>query len=222
MEQKTEYQATSSRKMSAGITVNKVILAANIIIYIILMIIGEPGDSAFMMEHGALYVPYVIAGHQWYLLVTSMFLHFTVMHLFGNMVLLYFMGDVLERTVGRWRYLAIYLLSGLAGNLLTLWRQLQTGSWSVSAGASGAIFGVLGALLYIMVRNHGRLEYMGYRELIFFILFSLYVGYTSTGVNNLAHLGGLIGGFIICIPLYRRNKKSPKRPGRNKGWHVVK
>jgi rhomboid protease GluP len=75
---------------------------------------------------------------------------------------------------------------------------------TVSAGASGAIFGVVGGLLYVVTANRGQLEDLNTRQLVIMIFFSLYLGYTSTGVDNIAHLSGLVIGFVLAIILYHR------------------
>ncbi|MDJ8939433.1 rhomboid family intramembrane serine protease, partial [Clostridium perfringens] len=84
----------------------------------------------------------------------------------------------------------------------------------VSAGASGAIFGVIGGLLYAVVVNRGRLEDLSTRQLVVVIVCSLYFGFSSTGVDNAAHIAGLFVGILMGIVLYRK----PKRPGRMENW----
>lgn len=76
--------------------------------------------------------------------------------------------------------------------------------YAVSGGASGAIFGVIGALIYIVARNRGRLEDLTSRRLVFMAILSLYYGFTSVGVDNAAHVGGIIGGFLLAVVLYRK------------------
>ena len=110
------------------------IAAANVLIFFGLSFMGMTEDSAFMMEHGAMYVPYLT-------LITSMFLHFGFSHLMNNMVMLLVIGYSLEPEIGKIRFLFIYLGSGLMGNLVSAWFDVSQGSYAVSAGASGAIFG---------------------------------------------------------------------------------
>ena len=109
------------------------------------------------------------------------------------------------------KFLIIYLVSGLGGNLLSLYydQSLPLGERAVSAGASGAIFGLMGALLYVVIANRGRLGRLSGRGMLFMIALSLYYGLTSTGVDNWAHIGGLVCGFILSVILYR--------PGRTYG-----
>lgn len=167
---------------------------------------GMTEDGIFMFHHGAMYVPSVIKDGEYYRLFTSMFLHFGFEHLMNNMFLLGVIGCNLELEIGKWRYLTIYLLSGLMGNVLSAWIDIQTGEYAISAGASGAIFGVVGALLYVAIRNRGRIGRISGRGLAFMVLCSLYLGFTSTGVDNAAHIGGVISGILLAVLLYRRKQ----------------
>ena len=97
----------------------------------------------------------------------------------------------------------------MGGNILSAWWDIQTGEYAVSAGASGAIFGLIGALLYVAIRNRGRIGDISGKGIIFMIILSLYYGFTSTGVDNMAHIGGVLSGFLLSILLYwKRNRKS--------------
>lgn len=183
--------------------------AVNIIVFLGLSFIGMTENVEFMLGHGAMYVPYIVGRGEYYRLFTSMFLHFGYDHLFNNMVVLVTMGWVLESEIGKIKFLIIYFVSGLAGNLLSLWMQIQTGDLAVSAGASGAIFGVIGALLYVAIRNRGRIGDVSGRGLAFMVILTLYYGFTSGGVDNMAHIGGLVVGLFLGILLYwKRNRKS--------------
>lgn len=185
-----------------------ILAAANIIVFLGLSFFGMTENTGFMLEHGAMYVPYIVGRGEYYRLFTSMFLHFGYDHLFNNMIVLGTMGWVLESEIGKIKFLIIYFVSGLAGNLLSLWMQIQTGDLAVSAGASGAIFGVIGALLYVAIRNRGHIGDVSGRGLVFMIILTLYYGFTSGGVDNMAHIGGLVAGFFLGILLYwKRNRK---------------
>lgn len=135
---------------------------------------------------------------EWYRLLTSMFLHWNVEHLFSNMIVLYYVGAIVERKIGPFPYVALYLLSGIAGNIFSLGYELLTNSYGSSAGASGAVFGVEGALLFLVMAHRGKLESMTAGRVAFAIAFSLYCGFTSAGVNNAAHVGGVLMGFTVA------------------------
>ena len=187
---------------------NLSVIAINIVVHLILSAIGSTTDVLFMLNHGAMF-PYSVAYEgAYYQLFTSMFLHFGFSHIFNNMLVLFFLGDNLERAVGHWKYLVIYLGGGLAGNLLSLALSLAGSpqNYAVSAGASGAIFAVVGALVYIVMRNRGRLEDLSTSRLLFLVGVTIFHGLTTTGVDNGAHIGGLIGGFVLAILLYRKKR----------------
>ncbi|MEE0693000.1 MAG: rhomboid family intramembrane serine protease [Lachnospiraceae bacterium] len=184
--------------------VNLFLVAINILVFIVLSIIGDTQDAWFMAAHGACYTPFVLEYGEYYRLFTCMFLHFGIEHLFYNMLLLIFVGDTLEKTAGKVRYLLIYLIGGLAGNILSVWAGMDRAEYAVSAGASGAIFAVIGALIWIVLRNKGKLEGYSSQRLILMAGLSVVNGLTETGIDNWAHIGGLAGGFLLAVLLYRK------------------
>ena len=183
---------------------NAGIVLINIIVFLSLSVLGDTESAAFMEQHGAVFLPDVFGQGEWWRLFTAMFLHFGLAHLANNMIVLFWTGDRLERLIGKWRYLIIYFGAGLCGNLLSLLVTQGKGTLTVSAGASGAIFGVFGALLWVIIANRGRVEELNIRGIIIMIALSLYYGFTSTGVDNWCHVGGLISGFFLSLLLYRR------------------
>ncbi len=139
-----------------------------------------------------------------------MFLHFGISHLANNMLVLFVLGQRLEPAVGGVRYLLIYLLSGFGGNVISLGLEMQSSNYAVSAGASGAVFGVMGAMIYVILRNKGRVADLSIKKMMIMAAFSLYFGFTSTGVDNAAHVGGLICGFLgsfAVISSWERDSK---------------
>lgn len=174
----------------------------NVIIFFVLSFQGMTEDGMFLLKHGAMYVPLVIEQGEYYRLFTSMFLHFGFEHLLNNMVVLVLVGWNLELEIGTIKFIIIYILSGLSGNLLSAWCEVRTGEYAISAGASGAIFGLIGALLYVAIRNKGKIGDISGKGLVFMIILSLYYGFTSTGVDNMAHIGGVISGFLLSVMLY--------------------
>lgn len=186
--------------------VNTVFVLINIIVYLGLEIIGDTTDTSFMTAHGALFAPYLRNGHQYYRLFTCMWLHFGFNHLASNMLALYFLGDNVERALGKVRYFFLYIISGLGASAFSLVFSMLVGSNVVSAGASGAIFGMLGALIYIVIRNHGRLQEITTPRLLLMVGYSLFAGITSQGIDNAAHIGGLLTGFLLAVLLYKGNR----------------
>ena len=153
-----------------------------------------------MAAHGASVTVYVEQG-EYYRLFTSMFLHFGLEHLFYNMLVLIFLGDALEEVVGKVRYLVIYLGGGLIGNVVSVLIEIQKGESIVSAGASGAIFSVIGALVFIVLKNHGNLGTYSGKRLVLMAVLSILQSMTATGVDNSAHIGGFAAGFVLAFLL---------------------
>lgn len=190
---------------------NLLMVVINVVVFVILEWMGSTTDTVFMLHHGAMYEPLVEVYGEYYRLFTCMFLHFGIQHLFYNMLLLIFIGDMLEKVAGKIRYLMIYLGGGLMGNLLSMAVAMHTGRYAVSAGASGAIFAVLGALFCLVLRNKDRIPPDLTRRLIVMTVLSLVQGFTQTGTDNMAHLGGFAGGILLCLLICR--KKDP--------WHQM-
>ena len=185
-----------------------ILIAVNVAVFFILSLFGDTEDPAFMLRHGAMYEEYVIRGREYYRLFTCLFLHFGIQHLLNNMVMLGALGWNLEREIGKVRFLIIYLVSGIAGNILSMYMNIIHDEQVVSAGASGAIFGLMGALVYVVIVNRGRLGRLSGRGMLILVFLSLYFGLTSSGVDNWAHIGGLISGFILAVILYRRKRQT--------------
>ena len=98
-------------------------------------------------------------------------------------------------------YLLIYFGGGIAGNCLSVYMDIKRAEFPVSAGASGAIFAVMGAILWLVIKNKGKLDDISGRKFVLMIVLSVFQGYTSMGVDNSAHIGGLIMGFLLCMIL---------------------
>lgn len=180
------------------------LIVINIGLFLILTAVGGTQDTGLMLKYGAMYGPYVTEGRQYYRLLTSIFLHFGIEHLLNNVILLGALGWNLEMEIGKIRFLIVYLVSGVAGNLLSLLMSQAGNINYVSAGASGAIFGLMGGLVSVVIKNRGNVGRLTNKGLLFMVLLSLYFGFTSSGVDNTAHIGGLISGFILAGILYRR------------------
>lgn len=183
--------------------INGVLIAVNILYFFWLEFHGSTENAAFMVEHGAMYVPLVVREGEYYRLLTAVFMHFGISHLVNNMVILFVLGDNLERALGKVKYLVFYLICGVGANVFSMVVSIREYELAVSAGASGAIFGVIGGLLYVVIRNRGRLEDLSTRQLELFVVCSLYFGFTSTGIDNAAHVGGLVLGFLLAAIFYR-------------------
>lgn len=187
--------------------VTVILILINVLVFLVSDLTGYSQDVMHMLDLGAAYTPLITEGGEVYRLFTSMFLHFGIAHLLNNMLVLFVLGSRLERAAGKLSFLVIYLLGGVAGNVISLLLELDSGDYSVSAGASGAVFAVMGAMIYIVVRNRGWLEDLSWRQIVVMALFSLYFGFASSGVDNAAHVGGLISGCILAVILYHPRRR---------------
>ena len=115
-----------------------VLIVINVAVFLILSMLGDTEDAAFMLQHGAMYEPFITEGQEYYRIFTCMFLHFGITHLMNNMVMLGALGWNLELEIGKLRFIIIYFLSGIGGNILSLIAAISAGESAVSAGASGA------------------------------------------------------------------------------------
>ncbi len=184
--------------------------AVNILVFIVLEILGDTSNPSFMLAHGASYAPMVLEGQYWRLF-TCMFLHFGFEHLAYNMFSLIFLGDIVESVMGPVRYLILYIVGGLGGNVVSLMLSMRSGRYAVAAGASGAIFACMGAFLYFALRNRKRFGSGNMRRLGMMILLMIMQSLVDKGVDNAAHLGGLATGFILAVLLYHPQKRSVRR-----------
>ena len=212
------HQPESNKNLLPGITelmrgglsltpVTIALVGANLCIFAAMLAYGaglwhSPNDV--QLAWGANFGPATKDG-EWWRLGTAMFLHFGLVHLAMNMWALWDGGRLAERLYGRWRFLVIYVASGLAGNLLSL---IVHGDHAVSGGASSAIFGLYGALLVCLWRERSLVHPIEFRWLFggaaVFSAAMVGLGLLVTGIDNAAHIGGLTAGALLGVVLARR------------------
>lgn len=180
--------------------VTYMIIAVCIICYIVPILMGVYNDVVLSFcVHG----PSIRAG-QFYRLITGGFLHANILHLFFNCYTLYVIGTQVESYLGKWKYIAIYFISMIIASLTSM-----TFSGDVpSIGASGAIFGVIGALIYFGYHYRIFLGNVVKTQIIPLVILNLAMGFMLTNVDNFAHIGGLIGGILSTMALGVDGKSS--------------
>lgn len=181
--------------------VTMILILINVIIFIITAILSKSIidiNTIVLVECGAK-VNYLINKGQIFRLLTAAFLHGGIMHILFNMYSLYIVGTVVEKIYGWKKYISIYILSALTSSILSYMLAPMT----ISVGASGAIFGILGAFLYFAIKERKHLQRGTLGNIIAVIVLNLYIGFTSTSIDNLGHIGGFLGGFILSIFLYK-------------------
>ena len=177
-------------KNKPSITYTLIIL--NIVMYIVMTLFGGTENIANLVRFGAKYSPYIINGQYWRL-ITPMFIHIGLQHLLINMITLYFFFFLLENIFGKTRFLIIYLVSGICGNIASFAFNFS----SISAGASTALFGMFGSFL-MLGESFRRNPYLQTMSRQFFLLVILNIFFGMFGNSDLTgHLGGLVSGFLL-------------------------
>ena len=171
-----------------------VLVVINIIVFLACIFTG-----GWLYYQGGLSRVAVVYYKEYGRLLWSMFLHDDTAHLFNNMVILLFLGSMLEKEVGHIWFAVVYFLSGIGGGLVSLVEKISTGSDVFSIGASGAIFGLDGLLLALVLCSSNFRNMMPPIRVVLVIGLSLYDGFSRTNVDNAAHVGGLVVGFALGI-----------------------
>lgn len=175
-----------------------------ILLFILMYIFGNGSEDKYtLIKFGANLDRLVRAG-DYYRLFTSIFLHIGIIHLLCNMFSLYAIGKEIENLFGKVKYLIIFVLSGISGSLLSIAFTHNT----ISAGASGAIFGLLGALLYFGYYYRAYLGAVIRSSIIPIIVINLVIGFLTPGIDNAAHIGGLICGVLTAMMVGVPDKSS--------------
>lgn len=194
------------------LTITNIIIAINILVYVFCAI-----KAANIVDIPALILYYFGANckigvelyHQYYRLFTCMFLHAGIIHLACNMYSLYFMGNLIEKIYGKIQFLIIYIISGIGCSLLSL--AFLDNMFTVSVGASGAIFGLFGAFLFFAIKERNRLSKAVINNIAFVIIINLVLGASSARIDNYGHIGGLVTGIILSVMVYYYNLRRMKR-----------
>lgn len=176
-------------------SITYIIMGICVFLFIMMYIFGNGSEStSTLIKFGANYDLLTKSG-EYYRLFTCMFLHIGIWHLLCNMYSLYIIGKEIENLYGKSKYLVIYVLSGLCGSILSIAFSHNT----ISAGASGAIFGLLGALLYFGYYYRTYLGATIRSSIIPVIILNLIIGLLTPGISNSAHIGGLVGGILVSM-----------------------
>jgi rhomboid protease GluP len=206
--QRERQKLISFLKLREGYFIMPILVYINIGIYLLMVITGL-GFISFkgqdLLSWGANYGP-LTKDSEWWRLLTNIFLHGGLMHLLANMYGLWFVGIFLEPLLGRTKFLIVYILTGILASIASIWWYEAV----VSVGASGAIFGLYGVFLLLLLAKVYPPDFAK----PFLISTSIFVGYNllmglAGGIDNAAHIGGLLSGFIgglILYPTLRRNK----------------
>ena len=199
-----------ARKVDAIFTpktpiVTYTIIAINIFVFLFTILFNASDYVVGLLSN---YGPYILEG-QYYRLLTSEFVHVNFLHILCNMYALYIIGSQVENYFGKIKYIIIYIISAITASLLSMLLNMNT----ASIGASGAIFGLMGALLYFGINYRVYLGTALTKEILPVIVLNLLLGFTLPGVDNFAHLGGLVGGFLSTMAVGISVKKDNRLNG---------
>lgn len=176
------------------------LILANVLAFIFLTFNGGSTDSNVLFKYGAV-TNYPPGDQEWWRLFAAMFLHQGFNHLFSNCFSLLVFAPPLERLMGSFKYLLLYLGSGVIGNVLTLAYYNATymagDPYSLSTGASGAVYGVYGAFLFIALLQRAKIDMNSRKTLYSLLIAGIFFSFIMANINWMAHLGGLVGGFLI-------------------------
>lgn len=197
--QRVETPPWLRRESTSGM-VTKAILGINVAVFLAMLFAGvsilENPAGRDLVQWGANFGPYTLGG-QWWRLLTCVFIHGSFLHIAFNMWCLWSLGELAESLYGHWTFAAVYLITGVASSLTSVWWNPQV----LSVGASGAIFGIAGALVASFYLGEFSLPSAAIkgslRSVALFVAYNLFFGAVAHGIDNAAHIGGLVSGLIL-------------------------
>jgi rhomboid protease GluP len=199
-------QPSRQQSFASAYTVTIALIAINALVFLAMVLTGvsflqpTPLD---VYHWGGDFGPATVGANQWWRLLTSCFVHYGIIHIGLNMYVLYQIGPFIEKVFGRPRYLVIYFAAGLAGSLVSVWVHPR----AVGAGASGAIFGLYGAVFSFLLTHRRSLDPAVTKNIArsagIFVLYNMVFGAMNGTTDVSAHIGGLVAGFLVGVLLVR-------------------
>lgn len=187
--------------------VTATLIAINVIVFLIMDWSFDNSMYNRFIEYGGSSYQTVVTKYQFYRLITHMFIHGGMDHLFGNMIVLFFLGSQLEKRIGRIHYITLYMVGGIVAAIASLGYNRIYDPITMSVGASGAIFALVGTMVAIVIWDREAFKELGIGRLVFFVMLTVGNGLTTTGIDNAAHIGGLLFGLLVGYTNYRISKK---------------
>ena len=193
---RSEEFIEKQKKIYKASYVTMALVAINVVVFVISNLFAP-----FLYSLGMMYTPAVLQNGEYHRLITAMFLHQDINHLFNNMMMLLLVGAIIEHYLGHVAYVIMYFAAGIFGNLLSMAYEVKNGLDWISLGASGAVMGIVGFLVVWLIINRKTLvkDKSMLIRLIFLLLFVIDSCFFQQGANTIAHLGGFIAGFVFGI-----------------------
>ena len=193
--------------------VSFILVGLNLLIYFIMYHGINSSQCVELIQKFGLLWTRVLENGEVYRLFTSMFLHFDIGHVFNNMLTLFFVGQLLEQVIPMIKYIMIYLGAGIIGGIVSMGYHMYIQENVLSVGASGAVFGLIGAMIYIAVRYRNQLIQISMHQIVLFLILSVATGLGEQNIDNAAHVGGFLGGILLAAILVKNqnNKEREKQ-----------
>lgn len=192
---------------------NLILVILNCVIYVLVYHVLNAYETERILRSFGLEWSKVIQAGEWYRLLTCMFLHGDARHLYGNMLLLFFIGNKMEESLGHSKYLLLYISTGIGAAIGSMVYHYSILENAICIGASGAIMGVLGAMTGLLIVYKGKTKQFNLRRLLIFFGLTIAQGVLSPQVDNAAHLCGFLTGLLFASLCYQRDKKTDKKAG---------
>lgn len=192
----------------SGLSVTKALIAINVAVFLVEVASGALNSTAELVRLGGLVPAYVAVNHEYWRLLSVMFLHESFIHVLFNMVALWFLGEYTEAVLGHVKFLVLYLVTGFAGSVLIM---LLSPPLAVTVGASGAIFGIFGALIAYAFLNRQR-DYVAramFGQLMFWLVLNVAFMLYEPAVSWQGHAGGFVTGIVLMAAYTLLGRKSP-------------
>lgn len=197
----------NAKQLFKNMYVTMLMILLNTLIYTVLDLVLEEKDTMFILEHGVLKLS-AMHGIWQYRVLSNIFLHLGIEHLLNSMFLLLAMGYWVEKNMEKWKYISIYLGSGMVGSIVAIYYSIfEHQNYGIIAGAVCSVFGLLGALLWMMLYYRGRGVGVSWLEVLFLIGMLFYLGNDGVAMENAAHVGATLAGFIMGACLIRKEEK---------------
>lgn len=178
--------------------VTAILLAIMGVYFIVISLNGGSTNTEALVNFGAFFPPSILQNNEYYRFVTSIFIHIGLAHIFFNGYALYIFGTQIEKVMGRIKYILFFLITGIGGNIVTYIVSLTSESAfvTVSAGASGSLFGILGAFLYLIRHHKNMITPEGRKSILTLLAINLGLTLLVPGISITAHFGGLAIGYV--------------------------
>jgi rhomboid protease GluP len=206
-----ENEKTNAKLKRMFGVVTPALVIINLIMYLLCVYMSHIVGDFYLESKLSINLSAIYNNHEYYRLLSSMFIHFGFMHLFGNMIILVALGARIEAILGKLNYILVYIATGFVAAFASYVHCFYNHTYDYAAGASGAIFGLLGVLVAVALANRGKVKDLSLMNMILLTIITIVDGYMSEGIDNIAHIAGFVAGLVAGALLMLNNQKVVKR-----------